>query len=318
MYRFVASARRDRHLARKRVVVARILSAACGLLAGLGVLLAPGPLIAAEKITYYHFDATGSPVAATDEQGSVIWRERYEPYGDRIDKPPAAQANTRWHTGHVQDPDTGLVYAGARYYDPTLGRFLSIDPVGPNPESLHSINRYAYGNNNPYKYVDPDGRCAMSNTGSAEGARDALAACQAGGGAFGPDFLDYALVEFPVGPSIQVKFGSGILRATGDDVIEGASKQFQIHAGKQGKHIPGHPHFQPGKSELAHPDPQELLDKFAGKGERVGNREFVDFGENIGVHVGKDGTRTATTRGTIHYDEKGGAHIVPAPPRRPL
>jgi RHS repeat-associated protein len=138
----------------------------------------------------------------------VIWRERYEPYGDRIDEPPAAQTNTRWHTGHVQDPDTGLVYAGARYYDPTLGRFLSIDPAGPNPNNLHSINRYAYGNNNPYRYVDPDGRCAMSATGSAEGAREALAACQAGGGEFGPDFLDYSLGGFdmavPVGAGVKV------------------------------------------------------------------------------------------------------------------
>jgi RHS repeat-associated protein len=132
---------------------ARLLSLAHWAAIFLGLFMASQAVVAAEKITYYHFDATGSPVAATDEQGSVIWRERYEPYGDRIDKPPAAQANTRWHTGHVQDPDTGLVYAGARYYDPTLGRFLSIDPVGPNPESLHSINRYAYGNNNPYKYT---------------------------------------------------------------------------------------------------------------------------------------------------------------------
>jgi RHS repeat-associated protein len=117
----------------------------------------PGPGPVPPPTRYYHFDALGSPVAATDEQGNVIWRERYEPYGDRIDQPAAAQANTRWHTGHVQDPETGLVYAGARYYDPTLGRFLSIDPKGPSPDSLHSVNRYSYANNNPYKYVDPDG-----------------------------------------------------------------------------------------------------------------------------------------------------------------
>jgi RHS repeat-associated protein len=137
---------------------ARLLSLARWATILLGLFMAPQALVAAEKITYYHFDATGSPVAATDEEGKVIWRERYEPYGDRIDQPPAAQANTRWHTGHVQDPDTGLVYAGARYYDPTLGRFLAIDPTGPNPNNLHSINRYAYGNNGPYRYVDPDGQ----------------------------------------------------------------------------------------------------------------------------------------------------------------
>jgi uncharacterized protein RhaS with RHS repeats len=43
----------------------------------------------------------------------------------------------------------------ARYYDPVIGRFMSNDPIGFR--DVHSFNRYAYANNNPYKYVDPDG-----------------------------------------------------------------------------------------------------------------------------------------------------------------
>ena len=43
----------------------------------------------------------------------------------------------------------------ARYYDPVIGRFYSNDPIGFR--DVHSFNRYAYANNNPYKYVDPDG-----------------------------------------------------------------------------------------------------------------------------------------------------------------
>ena len=45
-----------------------------------------------------------------------------------------------------------------RYYDPIIGRFLSPDPVETNPNNGASFNRYWYGNNNPYKFVDPDGR----------------------------------------------------------------------------------------------------------------------------------------------------------------
>lgn len=45
----------------------------------------------------------------------------------------------------------------ARYYDPVVGRFLSNDPVGWTGET-DSFSRYAYAGNNPYKYVDPDGR----------------------------------------------------------------------------------------------------------------------------------------------------------------
>jgi len=88
-----------------------------------------------------------------------------------------------------------------------------------------------------------------------------------------------------------------------------------IHEGKQGKHIPGHNNFQPGNSELTYPDPQELLDRGSGTGERHRNKEVADFGETIGYYVNKDtGERLPTTRGTIHYDEKGTAHIVPAHP----
>ena len=68
------------------------------------------------------------------------------------DLSPASQQG---YTGHVGD-STGLVYMQARYYDPVIGWFYSNDPVGF--KGVHSFNRYAYANNNPYKYVDPDGR----------------------------------------------------------------------------------------------------------------------------------------------------------------
>jgi len=115
---------------------------------------------AVERITYYHTDALGSPTAATDQQGNVVWRETYEPYGERIKKVPASRTNARWHTGHVLDAETGLQYAGARYYDPVIGRFMGADPKGFAQANPHSFNRYNYGNNNPYKYIDPDGRAA--------------------------------------------------------------------------------------------------------------------------------------------------------------
>lgn len=113
---------------------------------------------AAERITYYHTDALGSPTAATDAQGNVVWRETYEPYGERIKKEPAASTNARWHTSHVLDAETGLQYAGARYYDPVIGRFMGMDPKGFSQGNPRSFNRYNYGNNNPYKYIDPDGK----------------------------------------------------------------------------------------------------------------------------------------------------------------
>jgi len=58
----------------------------------------------------------------------------------------------------VNDVETGLTYMQQRYYDPVAGRFLSIDPVVTDANTGGSFNRYTYVGNNPYKYVDPDGR----------------------------------------------------------------------------------------------------------------------------------------------------------------
>jgi uncharacterized protein RhaS with RHS repeats len=45
-----------------------------------------------------------------------------------------------------------------RYYDPGIGRFLSVDPVSTNANNGANFSRYWYGNNNPYRFTDPDGR----------------------------------------------------------------------------------------------------------------------------------------------------------------
>jgi RHS repeat-associated protein len=120
-------------------------------------LLALVPLAvqaSANNFTYYVNDAVGSPVVAMNQAGDVIWRKTYQPYGKASGKDGD---NHIGYTGHVEDkPD--LVYAGARYYDPDLVRFLSDDPARFTEKNSMSFNRYAYANNNPYKFVDPDGQ----------------------------------------------------------------------------------------------------------------------------------------------------------------
>jgi uncharacterized protein RhaS with RHS repeats len=50
------------------------------------------------------------------------------------------------------------LYMQQRYYEPLAGRFLSVDPVTTDAKTGSSFNRFAYGNNNPYRFKDPDGR----------------------------------------------------------------------------------------------------------------------------------------------------------------
>jgi RHS repeat-associated protein len=57
----------------------------------------------------------------------------------------------------VTDAQTGLTYMQQRYFDPIAGVFLSVDPVAARSMG-DNFHRYWYANNNPYRYVDPDGR----------------------------------------------------------------------------------------------------------------------------------------------------------------
>jgi RHS repeat-associated protein len=107
-----------------------------------------------ESITYIHTDALGSPVARTDGGGGLVSRTQYESYGLTV----SGATPTMGFTGHMNDADTGLVYMQQRYYDPLTGRFMSNDPMASQTDNGGNFNRYAYGENSPYKYIDPDGR----------------------------------------------------------------------------------------------------------------------------------------------------------------
>ena len=141
-------------ITRSLTTVAAIFGLACAL-----------PAQATETIIYLHNDISGSPQAATDASGNLLWKESYTPYGERTVNSPASSTGKGtnqlyFHGKKVEDLNGGvhLSYFGARYYDPSLGRFLQIDPQPFDPNNIHSFNRYAYGNNNPYRFVDPDGR----------------------------------------------------------------------------------------------------------------------------------------------------------------
>jgi RHS repeat-associated protein len=106
--------------------------------------------------TYIHPDLLGTTAAKTNSSGTVIKRLRYAPFGLQWGHTNAESGeNEIGYTGHKHDKDIGLTYMQARYYDPVIGRFYSNDPIGVR--DVHSFNRYAYANNNPYRYTDPDG-----------------------------------------------------------------------------------------------------------------------------------------------------------------
>ncbi len=123
---------------------------------------------ATEKTYYYLTDHLGSVDVVLDEEGNVVERADYLPYGNdrlRIDNSPGEDDDHKF-TGKEKDDETGLMFYGARYYDPATGRFVSYDPMlldegskplASNLQNPQALNPYTYALNNPVRYTDETG-----------------------------------------------------------------------------------------------------------------------------------------------------------------
>jgi RHS repeat-associated protein len=119
---------------------------------------------ASGTIYYYHTDHLGSSSVITDIAGAKVQALTYFPYGatrtNNSTGTPAIDVPYKY-TGKELDSSTNLYYYEARYYDPTLGRFLSADMIVPNPRNPQDLNRYTYVRNNPFRYTDPTGHFSI-------------------------------------------------------------------------------------------------------------------------------------------------------------
>jgi RHS repeat-associated protein len=171
----------------------------------LGLLAEVHGALDSGEVLYLHSDARGATRLGTDERGAVAADVSFDPFGlptSRPSTPPEGGEAARWATpqaqprrdevrdfqphvgGHLWHPEVGLYYCGARWYDPTFGRFITPDTFtgGPDdarivtpitPSSRQAItraellgswlkqprlrNRYVFCSNDPIGRVDPDG-----------------------------------------------------------------------------------------------------------------------------------------------------------------
>ncbi|TDB58550.1 DUF6443 domain-containing protein [Arundinibacter roseus] len=112
------------------------------------------------KWQYYLKDHLGNVRVVLDESGSVVQETDYYPFGLAIPKNPSDLVASRdknkylYLTRELQQ-ETGWLDLKARFYDPTLARFLSVDPLA---EAQEFMSPYHYGYNNPMRFSDPNGR----------------------------------------------------------------------------------------------------------------------------------------------------------------
>ena len=119
------------------------------------------------NLMYFTLDHLGSISVITDAVGAILERDSYDAWGKRrnLDGTPdtscsIASSTTRGFTGQEMMASTCLINFNARIYDPSLGRFMSADPVVQNQFNLQVLNRYSYTNNNPLSLTDPTGNCS--------------------------------------------------------------------------------------------------------------------------------------------------------------
>ena len=114
-----------------------------------------------ERVTYTHVDHGQNPILRTDADGEIIDRAAFGPYGIARTSRPSGYG----YSDKSEDASTGLVYFGARYYDPMLGRWTQPDPEFAAPDNATALGRpqeaaanYVYALNNPVFFHDDDGR----------------------------------------------------------------------------------------------------------------------------------------------------------------
>jgi RHS repeat-associated protein len=129
-----------------------------------GLLVAITPQGSIETRKHFHLDHLGSAVLITDDNGQRVSSHKYWPFGGEAPGGDIDGERMKF-TGHERDltpfDPNGLDYMHARYYNPAVGRFLSVDPVTEMKVAMmgpQAWNRYVYVRNNPKRWTDPTGK----------------------------------------------------------------------------------------------------------------------------------------------------------------
>jgi RHS repeat-associated protein len=241
-----------------------------------------GKLVAkaeSSALYFYHTDPAGTPLAMTDVNKVVVWKSDYKPFGEE-DSITGTIENNEKFAGKEKDKETGLYYFGARYLGPKTGRFVTVDPAGISEKDLlnpQRLNRYAYSLNNPYRYVDPDGRVVWDLIDFAFFAHSAYKFVKEPSWSNAGDLGLDAVGLLPIVPSL------GVIKAVGKGVDKA------IDASKAGKTVLGHkPEYVTLADEIGARRfniPTEVWEKMGDAERWAANQKFLDRMINRGDEI---------------------------------
>jgi RHS repeat-associated protein len=107
--------------------------------------------------SFYGYDGFGSVRQLTNLSGALTDSYNYDAFGNLLSS-PGPTPNNYLYRGEQYDPDLGLYYLRARYYNPQTGRFLSRDPEDGDPLDPKTLHKYLYAGGNPINRIDPSGK----------------------------------------------------------------------------------------------------------------------------------------------------------------
>ncbi len=125
---------------------------------------------------FYRKNTQNDIIAILDNNGNPVVKYVYDAWGNHkvltglglvIDEEETPDhigfLNPFRYRSYYFDTETGLYYLKARYYDPEVGRFISPDEISYfDPDNVNGLNLYAYCNNNPVMYCDPEGHSLLA------------------------------------------------------------------------------------------------------------------------------------------------------------
>ncbi len=183
-------------------------------------------------VVFIHENHLGSANIITDSTGLIKELIEYKPYGEfaRHEKYGSGE-DVAWFyfTGQRFDDKTGLYYYNARYYDPSLGRFLTPDTIVQSPSNPQTFNRYTYANNNPVNNIDPDGHGWFRKfIGKVVGAFAAAAVFFGTGGNIGAAANTYNSVESIISPAANNNWGQAGVNALNAFAMGSGNPYFMV------------------------------------------------------------------------------------------
>ncbi|MFE5241560.1 MULTISPECIES: polymorphic toxin-type HINT domain-containing protein [unclassified Streptomyces] len=108
------------------------------------------------KVSFLASDHHGTGELAVDAASGAVSQRRFDPFGVERGEATGTWPGEKGFVGGTIDASTGLTHLGAREYDASIGKFISVDPVIDYTQP-QQINGYAYANNTPVTHADPSG-----------------------------------------------------------------------------------------------------------------------------------------------------------------